>query len=118
MCQDYSIIESVPKALTTILRIQILIYTERTIKILQQLMLHILFAQECIFSRYLPINAKGIILDADATISLRSIEVIAFILKDSCLGEYSKSMCETSWHEELTMVILCQLNSHMLTVCW
>ena len=34
---------------------------------LQQVMLHILLAQECILCRYLPVNSKGVILDADAS---------------------------------------------------
>jgi hypothetical protein len=65
------------------LRIQIHIDAKRTIKILQQLMLHILLAQERILCRNHPINAKRVILNADATICLRGIEFPRQLLTDA-----------------------------------
>ena len=61
----------------------------------------VLLTQESILCWNLPIDAEGVILDTDATISLRGIEVIALILEDSSLGEYSKAMGETTRNKEL-----------------
>lgn len=45
-------------------------------------MLHILFTQERILSWNPLVNAEGVILDADATISLWCIEVVALVLEE------------------------------------
>ena len=46
-------------------------------------MLGILFTEQGFFRRNSPINAKTIIYDADATISLWMVELIALILEYS-----------------------------------
>ena len=66
-----------------ILEIKILLVFERTFKILQHLMLRILFRKISVFRRNAPINAKRFIQDRDTPISLRVIEVITLILKYS-----------------------------------
>ena len=55
---------------------KILLVFERTIKILQHLMLRILLAQISMLCRNTPINTQAIIKNRDATISLRVIKLI------------------------------------------
>ena len=64
-------------------------------------MLQILFAEYRLFNRYVPVNAKRLILDIDATISLGMIELVTFVLEDGSFGEHGKAMGEASWNKEL-----------------
>ena len=52
----------------------------------------------------LPIDTKGIIEDADTTISFWMIELIALILEDGGLGEDGEAVGKTLRDEELTMI--------------
>ena len=63
-----------------------------------------------------PIDTKGIIEDADATIGFRMIEVITLVLKDGGLGEDGETMGKTLRNEELAMIVLCQLYRYMLAI--
>ena len=45
-----------------------------------------------------------------------SVVVIAFILENSFIGEYDKTMCEPSRDKHLSMVLFGQLYGDMLTV--
>lgn len=77
----------------------------------------VLLTQESILCWNLPIDAEGVILDTDATISLRMIELIAFVLEDSGLRENSEAMGKTTRDEKLTMIVFCQFHCHMLSEC-
>lgn len=48
-----------------------------------------------------PVNAKGLVEDGYATISLGSIEIVAFVLEDGRRGEDRETMCKTSGNKEL-----------------
>ena len=50
-------------------------------------MLGVLLAKERFVDWYMPVNAKAIINDRDASICLRSIEIIAFVLEYCCFRE-------------------------------
>ena len=99
------------------LRIKVHINRERTVKILQQVMLCILLTQQCLLHGDTPVDTKTFVNNAHTTIISWGIKVVTLILENSSLAQYSKTMCETTRHEELTMIILCQFYSHMLTVC-
>ena len=64
-------------------------------------MLQIFLAEYRLFYRYAPVNAKTFILDVDAAISFRVIELVALVLEDGGLWKYGKAMGEASWNEEL-----------------
>ena len=81
-------------------------------------MLYILLREKGLIHWYPPIYAQTLILYTDAPIRLRSIEIIAFVLENSYLTQYRKSMSEPSRHEKLAMILFAQLNSHMLTIRW
>ncbi len=78
-------------------------------------MFRIFFRKQSMFSRYYPINSKGIIYDADTSISLRMIELITFILEYSSLAEHSKTMSKATGHEELAVVVLGEQTGDVLT---
>lgn len=78
-------------------------------------MLQVFLAENGFFYWYEPVDAEREILDADAGIGLRMVEVVALILEDSSFGENGKAMGKASGDEELTMIILCQFNRNMLT---
>ena len=53
------------------------------------------------FRWYLPINTKGIIEDADTTISFWMIELIALVLENGGFGENGEAMGKTTRDEKL-----------------
>ena len=64
-------------------------------------MLQVFLAENCFLNRYAPVNAKGFVLDIDSAISLRVIELIAFVLEDGDFGENGKAVCKSTRDEEL-----------------
>ena len=64
-------------------------------------MLQILFAEYRLLHRYAPIDAKGFVLDIDAAIGLRMIELVALVLEDSGLSEHSEAMSKATRDEKL-----------------
>ena len=64
-------------------------------------MLQILFAEYRLLNRYAPVNTKTFILDVDAAICLRVIELIALLLEDGGLRENGEAMSEATRNEEL-----------------
>ena len=50
-------------------------------------------------------DSKIRIIPCDSTLRLRSIEIIALILEHDLICQHDKAMSETSWNEELAMVL-------------
>ena len=68
-------------------------------------MVLVFLAEQNFVERNLPIDAKGFVGYANTAISLGMIEVVAFVLKNSHLAQYGKSMSKPLRNEELTMVV-------------
>ena len=68
-------------------------------------MFGVLLRKEGFIHRDLPIDAEGFVEDADATIGLGGIEVIALVLEHGGFAKNSKAVGKASWYKELTMVI-------------
>ena len=64
-------------------------------------MLQIFLAEYRLINRYSPINSKRFILDIDAAICLRVIELVALVLEDGGFGEHGEAMGKTTRDEEL-----------------
>lgn len=69
------------------------------IKILQQRMLGVFFAQDSLFRRDTPVDAQRIIQDADTAVRFRMIEVVALVLEDSRFTQYGEAVCKTARHK-------------------
>ena len=80
-------------------------------------MLQIFLTEYRLFHRYAPVNAKTFILDVDAAICFRVIELVALVLEDSGLGENGKAVSKAPRNKELTMIIFCQFYCYMLAEC-
>ena len=65
-------------------------------------MLGIFLGEQCLLNWYAPINAEGVILDADATIVSRGVIVVALVLEDGSFGEDGKAVGEATRDEKLT----------------
>ena len=63
-----------------------------------------------------PVDAKGVVEDADASVGLRMVELIALVLEDGSLAEYGEAMGEALRDEELTVVVFGEFNGNVLTV--
>lgn len=55
-------------------------------------MLQVLFTEYRLLHRYAPVDAKGFVLDIDAAIGLRMIELVALVLEDGSLGENGEAL--------------------------
>ena len=64
-------------------------------------MLQIFLTEYRLLYWYAPVNAKRFILDIDAAICLRVIELIALVLEDGGLRENGEAMSEATRNEEL-----------------
>ena len=64
-------------------------------------MLQIFLAEYRLFYRYAPVNAKTFILDVDAAICFRVIELVALVLEDSGFGENGEAVSKATRDEEL-----------------
>ena len=80
-------------------------------------MFRVFFAENGSFCRDSPVNAQRLVLDVDAAIGLGMVELVAFILKDSCVGEDGEAMGKTLRNEELSMVLFRQFHGYVLPEC-
>ena len=64
-------------------------------------MLQVFITEYGFLHRYAPVDTKGSILDVDATIGFRVIELVALVLEDGGLGEHCEAVCEATRDEEL-----------------
>ncbi len=76
----------------------------------------VLFAQDSLLAGDSPIDAQTLVEDGDASLGLRSIEVVALVLEDSRLAQHAEPMSKSLRNEKLTMILARELNSYMLTV--
>ena len=67
----------------------------------QVCVLQVFLAKNRLFHRYAPVNTQGFVLDVDAAISLRMIELVALVLEDGGFGEHGKAMSKATRDEEL-----------------
>lgn len=92
------------------------LYIEWGIEVFQQDMLSIFFGEDGLVGGDVPIDAEGVVEDADATFCLRMIELVTLVLEHRCLTQHRKTVGHSFRNKELTMVILCQFYSDVLTV--
>ena len=64
-------------------------------------MLQIFLAEYRLFHWYAPVNTQRFVLDVDAAISLRVIELVALVLEDGSFGENGEAMSKSSWNKKL-----------------
>ena len=64
-------------------------------------MLQIFLTEYRLLHWYAPVNAKRLVLDIDAAISLRMIELVALVLEDGGFGEHGEAMSKASRDKKL-----------------
>ena len=64
----------------------------------------------------MPVNSKVSIQNTYPPIRLWSIKVVTFILEDSFITQYGKTVRKTSWYKELTVIIFCKFYCYMFSV--
>ena len=79
-------------------------------------MVFIFLADDPFLLRNLPIYRQIRIVQKNTSVSLRMIQVIAFIGKYSLLAQYRKTMCKTTRNKELTFVLFAQLHAEPLPI--
>ena len=65
-----------------------------------------------------PVDAEGVIEDADASVGLGVVELVTLVLEYGGLAEYGKTVGEALRDEELAMVVFGEFYSYVLTVGW
>ena len=79
-------------------------------------MFGILFTENSLIHRNMPVNSKVSVQNTYPPIRLWSIKVVTFILEDSFITQYGKTVCKTSWYKELTVIIFCKFYCYMFSV--
>ena len=79
-------------------------------------MFGILFTENSLIHRNMPVNSKVSVQNTYSPIRLWSIKVVTFILEDSFITQYGKTVCKTSWYKELTVIIFCKFYCYMFSV--
>ena len=64
-------------------------------------MLQVFLTEYGFLNRYMPIDTKGFVLDVDADVSLRMIELIALVLEYGSFGENGEAVSKATRNEEL-----------------
>lgn len=77
-------------------------------------MLGVLVAEDGFAGGYVPVDAETVVEDADATVGLGMVELIALVLEDGGVAEDGKAVGEALGDEELAVVVLGQLYGDML----
>ena len=65
----------------------------------------VLAAEDSLGGGDAPVDAKGVVEDADAAVGLRVVELVALVLEDGGLAEYGETVGEALRDEELTVVV-------------
>lgn len=76
----------------------------------------VLVTQDGVFRGDLPVDAEAVVQDADATVRLRCVEIVAFVLEHGFLAQYAEPVGETLWNKELAVVLFRQFHGHVLSV--
>ena len=82
----------------------------------QTSLLEVLVAEDGLLHRDLPVDAQLFVHKLNAGIGLGVVEVVALVLKNSDIAEHGKAMGKTTGNEELAVIVLTELYSHMLTI--
>ncbi len=96
--------------------IQIFTYVKWRIVVRKFWMTKILGAKDYLINRNLPVDAEGFVLDGDAAVGFRRIEVVTLVLEDCGLAENGKAMGEAARDEELAVVVFTEFYSNMTAV--
>ncbi len=63
-----------------------------------------------------PVDAKGVVEDADAAVGLRVVELVTLVLEDGGLAEYGEAVGEALRDEELAVVVFGEFYGDVLAV--
>ena len=91
---------------------------KRRIEISKKTVLQIFFGKDSFRWINLPVDAESFVDDENSAVSFRMVVVVALVLEDGYVAEDGEAVCKTSRDEELTVVVFCQLDSHVVAVCW
>ena len=89
---------------------------KRTLELSKSRMPEVLVGQYGLVGRDSPVDSQTLVQNAYAAVSFRVVELVAFVLEDRSLGQDGKAVGEAARYEELTMIVTCQLDSHVLPI--
>ena len=100
-----------------ILSIKRYVYVERAVEVCEERMFCVLLAEDGLVRRYAPVYSEGGVEDADASVCLRMVEIVALVLEHGFFAEHCEAVGETARYEELAVVVLRQFYGYVLSVC-
>ncbi len=80
-------------------------------------MVGIFFGEDSFGWIYHPINTKTRVEYGDSPVRFGAVVVVAFVLEDGGVTEDGKAVGETSWDEELAVIVFGQFYCYVLAVC-
>ena len=75
----------------------------------------VFFRKNYFVIRYAPVNMQVGVVPCDSSFTLRSVEVVTFVLEDDFGSEYAESVGEASWNEELAVIVLGEFYGYVLS---
>ena len=97
-------------------KLQTFLPLKRTLEFGKPRVPEVLVGQYGIVGRDSPVDSQALIQNAYAPVSFRVVELVAFVLEDSSLGQDGKAVGEALGNEELSMVVLRELHRDVLPV--
>ena len=91
---------------------------KRAVKILQQRVLGVLFAEDCLVGWDAPIDAKGFVEDGDSAVRLWSVKIVTFVLEHCRLAQHCETVRKSVRDKELTVIVFREFHGDVLSVCW
>lgn len=76
-------------------------------------MTEVFVREDGLLGRDSPVDAQALVENADASVGLRMVELVALVLEDRRVAKHCESVCEAFGDEELPVVVFRQLDGHV-----
>ena len=91
-------------------------YYEWAFKIFEQYVLCVFLAEDSFVGGDAPVDAERGVEDGDAIVGFGMIKFVALVLENGCLTQHGEAVGKAFRHEELPVILFCQLYGDVLSV--
>lgn len=76
-------------------------------------MTEVFVREDGLLGRDSPVDAQALVENADASVGLRMVELVALVLEDRRVAKHCESVCKALGDKELAVVLFAQLDGHV-----
>ena len=76
-------------------------------------MAKVFVGEDGLLGRDSPVDAQALVENADASVGLRMVELVALVLEDRRVAKHCESVCKALGDKELAVVLFAQLDGHV-----